>query len=130
MKALHTPHLPNLAKSALLCLSLLLVPIQTYASDVSFTWTANPEPLTGYKLYYKTGENSAPPYDGTGLNEGDSPILLEKVTSYIVTGLSPNETYHFVITAVNEADEGEYSSIVSIMPVPFPGPTINIMTKN
>ncbi len=129
MKILHT-YLPNVVKLALLCLSILLVPIQSHARDISFTWTATPEPLTGYKLYYKTGTVGEEPYDGTDLNEQDSPILLGKVTTTVVTGLSPNETYQFALTAYNEAGESDYSTIVPIPPLPFPSPTINIMSQN
>lgn len=129
MKTLHA-HLPNLTKLALLCLFTLLAPIQSYARDVSFTWTANPETLTGYKLYYKTGTDSSPPYDGTDLNIEGSPILLGPVTTTTVTGLSPNETYQFVLTAYSDAGESGYSQVVSISPLSFPSPTINIMSQN
>lgn len=131
MKILHT-HLPRITKLVLLCLALILFPVQAFtAEDASFTWTANPEPYTGYKLYYKTGASSLPPYDGTGLNEGNSPILLGKeVTSYTLTGLSPNNTYHFVLTAYNETEESDYTTVITILPDAFPSPTINIMSQN
>ena len=129
MKILHT-HLPHLAKLALLCLSILLVPIQSYARDVTFTWTANPEPLTGYKLYYKIGTVNEDPYDGTDLNAEGSPILLGKVTTITVTGLSPNETYCFALTAYNDAEESDYAKTDPILPLTFPSPTINIMSQN
>ena len=115
----HT-HLASITKLTLLCLSLLLVPIKSYAMDVSFTWTANLEPITGYKLYYKKGVDSAPPYQGTGFPEGNAPILLGNVTTYTVTGLSPNETYHFVLTAYNEVEESVYSTLVTVSTVPTP----------
>ncbi len=72
--------------------------------------------LAGYKLYYKTGETSAAPYDGTGLTEGDSPILLDKVTTFTVTGLSDTETYHFVLTAYDDNEESGYSVLVTVTP--------------
>ena len=129
MKILHT-HLPHLAKLALLCLSILLVPIQSHARDATFTWTANSEPLTGYKLYYKIGTVNGPPYDGTDLTEGVSPILLGKVTTTTVTGLSPNESYQFALTAYNDTEESGYSTVSTILPLSFPSPTINIMSQN
>ncbi len=124
------PHIPYLVKLGLLCLSLLCVPIQSYARDVSFTWTANPEPLTGYKLYYKTGTESGLPYDGTGLNAEGSPILLDKVTTAQVTGLSPDENYQFTLTAYNDAGESDYSTVVHISPLSMLSPTINSMSPN
>lgn len=129
MKPFHT-HPANLTKLALLCLSLLLLPIQSYARDVSFEWTAVSEPTTGYKLYYKTGENSNPPYTGTGLTQGASPITITNSTTYTMSGLSPDETYHFVLTSYNDAGESGYSRIISILPSSDPRPLIiNISSK-
>lgn len=129
MKTHHT-HLACLAKVTLLCLSLLLVPAQSYARDQTFLWVANPEPVIGYKLYYKTGDNKEEPYDGTGLNEGDSPITIGKVTTFTVTGMSPNETYHFTLTAYNDTEESGYSDIASYSPLPFIPPVIKSMSQN
>lgn len=106
----------GLVKAALLGAALLFVPSLSYARDVSFVWTANPEPVIGYKLYYKGGADSAAPYAGTGLTEGNAPIVIGNVTSYTVTGLSPSETYHFVLTAYNESEESGYSAVVSVEP--------------
>jgi hypothetical protein len=120
----------NLAKLSLLCFSLLLVPVLSYASDASFTWTANAEPVTGYKLYYKIGTDSTPPYDGTGITEGASPIDIGKVTTTTVTGLSPNETYQFTLVAYNDAGDSDYSTPVLVEAIPIPVPTINTMSQN
>jgi hypothetical protein len=109
---------------------MLLTPIQSYARDVSFTWTASPEPVTGYKLYYKRGANGTAPYDGVGLNAGDSPIALGKTTTYTITELSPDETYHFTITAYNGEEEGDYSTTITIFSDQTPRPSItNISIK-
>ncbi len=122
-------NLTTLIKLILATFFLLLTPIQSHAKDVSFEWTANPEPFIGYKLYYKTGETSAPPYDGTGLNEGSAPILLDKVTTYTVTGLSDTETYHFVLTAYDDNEESGYSALVTVTPGSSVSPIIiNIKT--
>ena len=103
-------------KLALLSFLILLIPSLSHAKDVTFQWTANPEPVVGYKLHYKTGDSNTPPYDGTGLTEGNSPIPIGKVTTYTVTGLSDSETYHFTITAYNDTEESEYSTIVTVRP--------------
>lgn len=103
-------------KAVLLGVALLVVPSLSYARDVSFVWTASPEPVIGYKLYYKAGADPAAPYAGTGLAEGNAPIVLGNVTSYTVTGLSESETYHFVLTAYNESEESGYSAVVSVEP--------------
>ena len=117
-----------LIKLTLLSFCMLLIPGQSYGMDVELQWEANPEPLTGYKLYYKVGENSAPPYDGTGLNEGVSPILTSKVTAYTVTDLSADKTYHFALVAYNEEGDSGYSTIVTVSPDPIP--TIDNISLN
>ncbi len=104
------------ARLVMFLLAMLLLSTQANARDVSFSWTANPDPLAGYKLYYKTGEDSGPPYQGIGLNQGDAPIILGKVTTIPVSGLSPDETYHFVLTAYNDDGESSYSTIVTVTP--------------
>ena len=130
---MKTPHvqLSDLLKITLLCFPLLLIPSLSYSRDIDFLWTANPEPVTSYNLYYKTDSNSDVPYDGTGANEGDSPIPVGKVTSFTVTGLSPNETYYFVLTAVNDTEESEFTSPpATYEPILMSSPTITIMSQN
>lgn len=110
-------------KLALISLFILSIPIQSYGRDVSFSWTANSEPsLIGYKLYYKEGSSSAPPYNGTGLVEGSAPILIDgDATTYKVTGLSAEKTYHFVLTAYGDNDvESDYSAIATVFSNPSP----------
>jgi hypothetical protein len=80
---------------------------------ISFEWTAIQEPVTGYKLYYQEGEN-----------EVDTPIMLGKVTTHTLTGLLPDKTYHFFLTAYNDAGEIGNSAIMSIQPVTSKSPTI------
>ncbi len=129
MKTYQThPH--RLTKLTLICLTILLFPVRSHARDLSFSWTTNPEPLISYKLYYKTGDYKEAPYDGTGLNEGDSPITIGKVTTFEVTGLSPNKTYHFTLTALDEIEESGYADVLSFDPLPFTPPTIKSMSQN
>lgn len=104
--------------SALVLLFILASP--AHAKDVTFAWSANTEPITGYKLYYKTGGDASGPFDGTGLIEGNSPILIDNVTTITVTGLSDTETYHFALTAYNDEDESVFSEIVTVMQDPVP----------
>ncbi len=74
-------------------------------TSITLNWSPNPESdLAGYKVYYDT--ISGFPYNGTGANEGDSPIDVENVTSFTLTGLTPGTTYYLVITAYdNDADD-------------------------
>ena len=91
---------------------------------VNLTWNANDEELSGYKLYYSTAPG--PPYTGKGANQGESPILLENVTSYELTGLVAGQTYHFALTAIDiEEKESAFSSEVSVA---FPAPELTNIT--
>lgn len=124
MKIFQT-HLPSLAKFILiLCSAMAIFPSQTQARDVTFEWIANTETITGYRLYYKVGGDSTPPYQGIGITEGNSPISIGNTTSFTATGLSDYETYHFALTAYNGAQESGYSVIVTVSPNQNPSPTI------
>ena len=92
----------------------LLAAAPAFAKDYTFTWTANPEPVEGYKLYYKKDGAAAPPFDGTGATAGAAPIDVGKVTTYTITGLDDNATYHFALTAYSGSEESGYSEIISV----------------
>ncbi|MGB3209087.1 MAG: PKD domain-containing protein [Desulforhopalus sp.] len=93
------------------------------AKDYSFAWSANPEPVEGYKLYYKKGGDAAPPFDGTASPQGSSPIDLGNRTSFTITGLEDNTTYHFALTAYNGDDESGMTEIISVFgPATDPAP--------
>jgi len=100
----------------LLAACLLTIPSLSQARDVSFVWEPNQESISGYKLYYKTGDSSAEPFDGTGIVEGASPIVVGDVTSFTVTDLADDQTYQFALTAFNEFGESGYSTVVTISP--------------
>jgi|GEM_PF-2525401 len=119
MKLINT-RASHLTKGIIIFLFILVFPILGQAKDVTFRWAAVPEPVTGYKLYYKTGADSQPPYIGIGLNPEGSPIMVGKVTSYTVTGLSAEETYHFVLVSYNASGESGFSSVVTIGPSDAP----------
>lgn len=91
-----------------------------HAKDYSFSWSANPEPLTGYKFYYKKDGNSAPPYNGTDAAEGASPIVLGKQTNFTITGLDENAIYHFTLTAYHDTKESGYTSVITVNSLPSP----------
>jgi hypothetical protein len=84
--------------------------VQGNGPSVTLGWSANTEPgLAGYKIYYKT-ESKIPPYDGKGLTEGDSPIVvpLERLGNpnnpeFALHGLNKDKTYFFAITAYDSA---------------------------
>jgi hypothetical protein len=97
---------------------MFLSPDIAHAYDPAFAWDANTEPdLAGYYIYYKTGASGAP-YNGTGADEGNSPIRIPKASlsdpanpQYAIHGLSDTETYFFVITAYDiYNNESSYSN--------------------
>ena len=94
--------------------------VQGNGPGVTLGWSANNEPgLAGYKIYYKT-ESKTPPYDGTGLTEGNSPIdvplkSLKNPASpeYTLHGLNKDKTYFFTITAYNKSgSESGFSEVI------------------
>jgi PKD repeat protein len=87
---------------------------EAFAKDYSFTWSANSEPVEGYKLYYKKGGDPVAPFDGTGAIQGPSPITIGKQTTFTITGLEDNTTYYFALTAYNGTEESGYSDIVAV----------------
>ena len=71
----------------------------SYAADVTLAWDASTsENIIGYKVHYRKGRRG-PPYNGTGANEGESPINVGNVTTYTLTGLSDTVRYYFVVSA-------------------------------
>jgi hypothetical protein len=89
--------------------------------SVTLVWDAIPSATTGYgyKIYY--GANSDPPYEGTGFDQGDSPIDAGNLTAYTLTGLTPGQIYHFAVTAYDtQGRESWYSNVVSPFHPPVP----------
>jgi hypothetical protein len=93
----------------------IVLPENAHAVDVSFSWSANPEPVDGYRIYYRTG-TSGPPYNGTGATEGSSPVDVGDVTSFTLHGLSEEETYYFSLTAYIGSVESGYAQEVVLYP--------------
>ena len=86
------------------------------AKDYSFSWSANPDPVEGYKIYYKKGGIAGPPFDGKDATNGFSPIDTGKQTTFTITGLADNTTYHFAMTAYNGDEESDYTQIITVFP--------------
>jgi hypothetical protein len=78
-----------------------------FAADVSLKWDANAEAdLAGYKVYHSA--DSAP-------LEGTTPLDVSKQTTATISGLDPDKSYSFAVTAYNTSGlESTYSNVVSI----------------
>jgi hypothetical protein len=78
------------------------------------SWEPLPSHTTGwgYKVYYDI-DSQLPPYKGTGLNEGNSPIDVGELTSFTLTGLDNTKVYCFTVTSYDNAGrESWYSKVV------------------
>lgn len=93
--------------------------VVTNGNSATLSWDALPSTTTGYgyKVYY--GTNNVPPYNGSGLTEGNSPIDVGSLTEFTLTGLSIGETYYLAVTIYDTLGrESWYSNAVSVTPPP------------
>ena len=88
--------------------------LPAFAQDVTLSWDPSPTPeVTGYNVYYKTGDMDFP-FDGTGADQGASPVDVGNVLSTTLTGLADGVPYYFTVTAYDDsANQSTYSNIVS-----------------
>ncbi len=113
---------------ALVCsLSLLLLTaISAHAADATFSWTANTDPVAGYKIHYGTSSRNYNSVVDVGL-----PAAVNGGIVASVEGLQEGITYYFAATAYNSADEeSDYSDeVVYAVPgaaIPEPPVAANI----
>ncbi|MGD9362935.1 MAG: fibronectin type III domain-containing protein [Desulfobacterales bacterium] len=90
------------ARFLLILGALYLLPLITYASEVTVTWDASGESTTGYKIHYGTKSGD---YDNTA-DVGNFPGCT-------ISGLQAGVTYYFAATAYNDIDESDYSEEIS-----------------
>ncbi len=102
--------------------------VSAQTDSITLIWEPNTEPnLAGYNLYYKR-DTSGPPYDGTGLDQDNSPITIylsdrmneknhlsdDNNPEFELTGMVDGVTYYVTLTAFNdEGLESGYSNEVS-----------------
>jgi len=66
----------------------------------------------GYRIYYAVGR-SCPPFDGSGLSQGNSPIDVGNVTTFALSGLASGEYAFVVVTYDYLGRESGYSNVVT-----------------
>jgi chitinase len=84
------------------------------AESVTLAWDENTEPdIAGYRVYYRIGSSGSyvmSLYDGTGIENGNSPIDIPvyedenpdpRFVEIDLHGLDENLDYYFVVTAYN-----------------------------
>jgi hypothetical protein len=93
---------------------LVLLPSPCTADSITLAWDENSEPnVAGYRIYYRTGSSGSQiisRYNGTGIENGDSPIDLPvyedesldpRFVEITLEGLDEDQEYYFVVTAYN-----------------------------
>ena len=92
--------------------TILLIPNDISAYEVTFAWDANDEPdLEGYALYGRVG-NPCPPYNLIDTYREDE-LANPLMPMVKVTNLAYNTKYYFVVTAYDTGGyESNYSKII------------------
>ena len=89
----------------------------SYAMDVTLSWNVS-NGATGYKIYYNPYSAAGPPYNGTGADEGPSPIDVKNQTQFTLHNLSDGG-YRFAVTAYNNYGESGYSTEAVLPPTQY-----------
>ncbi|MBI9039707.1 MAG: hypothetical protein JEY97_16375 [Bacteroidales bacterium] len=73
---------------------------------------------TNYLIYYDI--DPGPPYNGTGLTQGDSPIEVGNLTSFQLDGVQECTQYYIAVKASNDQGTSDYSieKQISVFEVP------------
>ena len=104
-----------LLKKVTLLTVLLTLILSGFASAKTITLAWNPSvdaSVTGYKIYYQS-DSAAVPLNGSGANEGASPIDVGTSLSSSLTGLSDSQVHYIAVTAYDATgDESVYSNVV------------------
>ncbi|MDD2309698.1 MAG: Ig-like domain-containing protein [Desulfuromonadaceae bacterium] len=97
------------------CIFSIVTATASQARDVTLQWDPSTDStVTGYKVNYNA-DSATTPFSGAGATQGSSPYDAKKVTTATLTGLDPNRTYYFAVTAYNATGtQSSYSNIVSV----------------
>jgi hypothetical protein len=113
----------DITKTATKSVSIVDVSLESSESilpaQITLSWDPSTDPLvTGYKLYYKESFSDdpaykTPPFDSTGLFEGDSPINLGKTETATLNLPYDTTVFCFAVASYNsDGLESDYSNIV------------------
>ena len=91
-------------------------------STMECFWTPHNDPdIAHFNVYYDT--DGQPPYEGTGLAEGVSPVNAGNGLSFAFSGLDSSSSYTIAVTAVDSAgSESEYSLPYTVFALSAPNP--------
>lgn len=117
-----------------IALSMVMLPMAVGATDVTLAWDANSDQgLAGYRIYYRVGGDGEP-YDGTGIDQGASPIdvpfadLADPDAPLLqLTGLVTG-AYRFAATAydANGNESGYSNEVVYAVDLRDPSDPLNL----
>jgi hypothetical protein len=105
---------------------IMVISTSVSAKTVNLAWDPSPDTnVAGYKVYYDAGSSSLP-LNGTGANEGTSPVDIGSALTASINGLSDTQIHRFTITAYDTyGNESSYSNIVTSPPVvSIPNPVL------
>ena len=106
-----------LLHSILTALLLLFLSVSAWGKTVTLSWDASPSSVTGYKIYYDVDSSTAP-FEGSGANEGSSPVDVGNVLTFTLNGLADTDDHYFAVTAYDgSGNESVYSNTVHSSPV-------------
>lgn len=107
----------NLTTLVLLVLLLVGFACSAWGKTVTLSWDASPSTVTGYKIYYDVN-TSTTSLNGTGADEGSSPIDVGHVLTFTINGLPDAVDHYFSVTAYDGAgNESTYSNTVHSAPI-------------
>ncbi len=88
-------------------LFVLVTSVSSYGASATFSWIANEDAPTGYKIYYGTGSRNYNSVVDVG-----SPDPVDGRVVGTVEGLADGQTYFFAATAYTATEESDYSTEV------------------
>lgn len=101
---------------------LIAAAVSSQAAEATFSWTANIEPISGYKIHYGTSSRNYTFVFDVGL-----PVAVNGSIVATVQGLQEGQTYYFAATAYSTTEESDYSvEVVYTVPgATSPGGAVN-----
>lgn len=86
-------------------------------------WTPHSDPDIELLRIYYDDDDSEPPYEGTGIIEGNSPISVQPGLSFDLSGADSTYSFTISMTAVDSAgSESEFSSPYTVFALTDPDP--------
>ncbi len=103
-------------KTILLIFAVLTFSVSAWGKTVTLSWDASPSEVSGYNVHYDTTSSGS--LEGEGATEGDSPVRVGNILTYVIHGLADDVDHYFAVTAYDESgNESTYSNTVHSPPV-------------